>query len=162
MSASDPTDSQLRAMALLASLRTAVDVVVALAERQAGRDPSAQEAPEAVRPYLRAAHATLRSVVGRLQVRLAVPPVEEAALVQAFEDRMLLARAAREGHVVHQRLLSLYPEVSETLVERARAVQAEAARLAAAPEEGFEEALAAWVESASAFLEELAWAVASG
>lgn len=155
----DPSHTQLHAMALLASLRTAVDVCHALAERRAGRDPSDQEPPAPVRVYLREAHDELAVVAARLRSSLAFERTPEAALVQAFEDRMLLAQAARELHVVHQRLLSLYPEVTEELVEHARRVQAEAARLAASDEDGFRLALTTWVEGAAAFLEALAEAL---
>jgi erythromycin esterase-like protein len=156
------SDAQLRAMALLASLRTAADVCAALAARRAGHDPSEQEPLEAAHRFLRDGRRELLAVVGRLRVSLVIRRPEEAALVQAFEDRMLLARAARESHVVHQRLLSLYPAVPEGLVEQARQVQAEAARLATDDGEGFDEALTAWVEAAAAFLEALSDAVPEG
>jgi hypothetical protein len=147
----------LNAMALLASLRTAVDVCHALAERRAGRDPSEQEAPAAARRYLREARRELAALAAGLRAGLAVERAPEAVLVGAFEDRMRLVRAARELHVVHQRLLSLYPAVDEATVEAARRVQAEAARLATADEDGaFPYALAAWVEAAAVFLDALA------
>ena len=60
-------------------------------------------------------------------------------------------RAARLLHLVHQRLLSLYPAVSETLVEEVRLLSAEAARLLEG--DAGAEPLAAFVERALLFLE---------
>jgi hypothetical protein len=159
MEANNRTGAQLQAMSLIATLRAAAEVAHALAERRAGRDPSEQEAEAPARAYLLAASSDLRTVVNRLRMALAVERDPEAALVQAFEDRMLLARAARELHLVHQRLLSLYPAVEGRLAEDARRMQAEAARLVATDEEHFAPALEAWTEAASAFLEALAKAV---
>jgi hypothetical protein len=157
----DSPSRTLHAMALLASLRTAVDLCDALAARRGGRDPSDQEAPEAARRYLREARPELASLAAGLRAGLAVERAPEAELVGAFEDRMRLARAARELHVVHQRLLSLYPDVDAGLVERARRIQAEAARLATSDEDGaFPYALSAWVEATTVFLDALAEASA--
>ena len=68
----------------------------------------------------------------------------------------MLARLARELHVVHQRLLSLYPEVSETIVEEARLRQQEAERLAVAAGSGFRAVLGRWLDRTAGFLEALA------
>src|SRR5690554_4310968 len=125
----DSNASQLRAFALLSTLRTASEVRHAMAERRAGRDPSGQEEGQPVRAYLRAALPSLRGLLSRLRISLVVERDERVALVQAFEDRLTLARLARELHVVHQRLLSLYPDIPEQLVEEARLRQQEAERL---------------------------------
>ncbi|MEM9998369.1 MAG: hypothetical protein AAF809_11760 [Bacteroidota bacterium] len=130
----------LRAMALIASLRTAAVVREAIADRLAGRDPSEQEAARTARNDLAALARDLADDVKRLRVRLATLAADDdldarAALVQAFEDRLLMNRLGRELHVVHQKLLSLYAPsteegVPEAMVELAREVQADAARLA--------------------------------
>ncbi|MEP0547156.1 MAG: hypothetical protein ABJF88_09495 [Rhodothermales bacterium] len=152
----DSNTQQLHVMALLSTLRTASEVRHAMAERRAGRDPSGQEDVQPVRDYLREALPTLRSLVSRLRVSLAVERDERAAFVQAFEDRLTLARLARELHVVHQRLLSLYPDVPPALVEEARLRQQEAARLAVASGSGFDRVLTHWLDRTSTFLEAMA------
>lgn len=151
----DSTNHPLHVMALLSTLRTAAEVRHAMAERRAGRDPSEQEEEQPVRAYLETTLPTLRSLVSRLRVSLVVERGEGAAFVQAFEDRMILSRLARELHVVHQRLLSLYPAVPLVLVEEARLRQQEAARLAVASGGGFERVLTQWLDRASTFFEAL-------
>ena len=151
--------SQLRAFALLATLRTASDVRHALAERRAGRDPSEQEDAPSVHAYLAAVLPELQGLVTRLRLSLVVVPDERVALVRAFEDRMVLQKLARELHVVHQRLLSLYPDVPEALLEAARLRQQEAERLAGAAGGAFGDVLAGWLDRAAAFFEGLAKAL---
>lgn len=146
-------------MALLSTLRTASEVRHAMAERRAGRDPSGQERGQPVRAYLQAALPTLRGLLSRLRVSLVVERDERAAFVQAFEDRLALARLARELHVVHQRLLSLYPAVPEALVEEARLRQQEAERLAVAAGSGFSRMLTLWIGRTERFCEGLAKAL---
>lgn len=145
----DSVLSQLQAMAMLATLRTAAELRHALDERRAGRDPSDQEAAASAQRHLAEARAELRALLVRLRVSLLLVERDEAtALAQAFEDRMLLARAERLAHGIHQRLLSLYPAAEPDVIEAARTVRDEAARLAVSDEDDFPEALAAWVEAA--------------
>lgn len=151
--------AQLRAFALLATLRTANDVRHALAERRAGRDPSEQEDAPGVRAYLGAVLPELRGLVSRLRLSLVVVPDERVALVRAFEDRMMLQNLARDLHVVHQRLLSLYPDVPEDLVELARRQQVEAERLAGTSGDFFAPVLTAWLDRSVALFEGLAKAL---
>lgn len=153
--------AQLRAFALLATLRTANEVRYALAERRAGRDPSEQEGAPGVRAYLAGVLPELRGLVARLRLSLIVAPEERVALVRAFEDRMALSRLARELHVVHQRLLSLYPGVPEGLVELARRQQAEAERLAGTSGDAFAPVLTAWLDRSDDLFEGLAKALAA-
>ncbi len=114
-----------QAMALFSTLATAADVSHALRERRAGRDPSGQEAETVVRPYLSRAAAELQVLLmqlqaGRLQAERAAEEGYVAALVRRYHELMALRRAERKLHVVHQRLLSLYPAVDEALLEEAR------------------------------------------
>ena len=114
----------LRTMALFATLSTATEVLHAFAERRAGRDPSAQEPVRVVRPYLWTTSRELDRMAMQLQGALAhaehSPEARIAALLRRFESLITLRRIARLLNVVHQRLLSLYPEVSEDCVEQAR------------------------------------------
>jgi hypothetical protein len=122
------------AMALVAAARAAFHTARSIAERRAGRDPSAQEPEAQVRDDLAALADALGAQTVRLRVRAAVgtPASKAAALAQAFEDRLLLDDVARTLRTVHQKLLSLYPAVDETLVEDARQVGAEVGALAGA------------------------------
>lgn len=142
-------------MALLASLRTAAELCQTLSLRRRGYDPSDEQDPLHARDELRAATSELREILVQLRLSLSVKHGEGVELVRAFEDRMLLARAARALHVVHQHLLSLYPAVDADLAEQARIIQAEAARLAGAGESGFTEAAEIWSDRTQPFIEDL-------
>jgi hypothetical protein len=152
--ADDSSPGALGALVLLSTLRTAVEVRFAMAERQAGRDPSEQEDAPSVEAYLRDVVPELGSLVTRLRLSLVVDRTDGAELA-GFEDRLALARLARELHVVHQRLLSLYPAVPEAIIEEARLRQREAERLAAASGGGFDRALERWLDRASGLFEGL-------
>ena len=75
---------------------------------------------------------------------------------------MTLNRMARRLHVVHQRLLSLYPDVSDALVEEARCVQADAEALLEEDAERFPEALGPFLARAFAFTTRMERELADG
>lgn len=131
----------LQSMTLLATLQTAMDVREAVEGRRAGRDPSGQEPPEVTRPYLRVAEQELRELHLQLLAGhlLALRADEEslAASVRRFDLLMKLRRTERLLHGTHQRLLSLYPEVPEALVEAARTTHSVCAALLEAEEDTF-------------------------
>lgn len=112
----------LYTFALAAALRTALGVSRGIAARRAGHDPSEEEPEAPVRLYLREAAGRMTSLVLRLRLHAAsgAPADPHAALVRAFEGRIALADVAEELRVAHQKLLSLYPAVPETLVEAVR------------------------------------------
>lgn len=114
----------LQSMTLLATLQTAMDVREAVEGRRAGCDPSGQEPPEITRPYLRVAGQKLQELhLQLLAGRLLALQADEASLaasVRRFDLLMKLRRVERLLHGMHQRLLSLYPEVPEEVVEEAR------------------------------------------
>lgn len=118
-------------MTLLSTLSAAAEVRQASLERRAGHDPSTQEAAGFVRHYLLQALPELEELLMRLRlVQAYVRYREEAqpvALLRRFDALMTLRRTTRLLEVVHQRLLSLYPDVAEDLVEEARSLT-EAAR----------------------------------
>lgn len=114
----------LQSMTLLATLQTAMDVREAVEGRRAGSDPSGQEPPEVTRPYLRVAGQELQELhlqllAGRL-LALRADEASLAASVRRFDLLMKLRRVERLLHGAHQRLLSLYPEAPEEVVEEAR------------------------------------------
>ena len=142
-----------QSMALLSALATASAVWQSARERRAGHDPSDQEPEAFVRPFLLAAAAELEPILLRLQASLMHVRMHDephlAVLVRRFDDLMTLTRAARLLNRIHQRLLSLYPDVDEALVEAARRLTAESSallddevlyadRLAAFVDDGFE------------------------
>ena len=111
-----------QAMVLFSTLSTAADVWHAAQERRAGRDPSEQEAAAVVAPYLHEAAGTVQAGLMQLQASRLAGGEEKyvAGLVRRYNELMTLRRVEQELHVIHQRLLSLYPAVSENLVEGAR------------------------------------------
>ena len=123
------------ALTLFSTLTTAADVWHSVSERQAGHDPTTQEGDAFVRPYLRTARQTLLEVLLELHASLAhahtttSADAPSARLVRHGGELMLLQRAARLLQPIHQRLLSLYPAVPESLVEEARALHTTAGQL---------------------------------
>jgi hypothetical protein len=142
-------------LALVASLRAAVSAARAVAERRAGRDPSDEQPAAEARAGLAAAVGRLQAGLVRLRVRLAVgaPAEAPAALVQAFEDRLLAADLARDLHRAHQHLLSLFPAVEAGVVEAVRLAHAAADRLAETDD--FEPAAAPFAADLRALLDAL-------
>lgn len=116
----------LESMSLLATLSTATALRDAVSERRAGRDPSAQEPPDVAAAHLRSAGDELMDLGMQLMLgRVHLAHQEEvplAAAVRHFDLLIKLRRTERLLHALHQRLLSLYPSVSESLVEEARVV----------------------------------------
>ena len=150
----------LQSMTLLATLSTAEDVRSSIDERRAGCDPSAQESQPIATSYLRSAADDLQALLMQLllsHVNLRYDHDAELALaVRHFDERMKLRRIVRLLQGMHQRLLSLYPGVSEQLVEEARTVHRDAEALLDSDVEAFVEelgpvlerglSLAAWTE----------------
>ena len=115
----------LESMTLLATLSTAEDVREAVAERRAGRDPSAQAPPDVATARLHEAGDSLMDLLMQLvlgQVPRRTDEQDLAHAVRHFDLLMKLRRAERLTKTMHQHLLSLYPDVSEALVEEARRV----------------------------------------
>jgi sulfite reductase beta subunit-like hemoprotein len=117
----------LQSMTLLATLSTAEELRESMAERRAGRDPSAQAPTDLATARLHEAGDTLMDLL--MQLVLGQVPREDdeqlARAVRHFDLLMKLRRAERLVTTMHQHLLSLYPEVSEALVEEARHVHGE-------------------------------------
>ena len=160
---SDPGASResavLRSVVMLSTLTTAGELWRAVRERRAGRDPSAQEADGVVRAWVPGARRELQEMAMRLRASLSYTRYHEQehveALVRRFDDLLTLRRLAGLLHTLHQRLLSLYPAVSEALAEDARLLQAESAALLDAEDDAFAGALPALLDRLQAFLEAL-------
>ena len=118
----------LQSMTLLATLSTAEELRESMTDRHAGRDPAAQSPPDLARARLRETRQALMDllmqlVLGRVPDRDADEDLAHA--VRHFDLLMKLRRAERLVSTMHQHLLSLYPDVSEELVEEARHVRGE-------------------------------------
>ncbi len=138
MNESSPTEEPdpaavLESMTLLATLSTAASVRKSVAERRAGYDPSAQEPADRAAIRLRSTGRMLMDLL--MQVALSRVPLAQgengqlSRAVRHFDLLLKLRRAERLVQAMHQHLLSLYPEVSEALVEEARITRDEIARL---------------------------------
>jgi hypothetical protein len=124
----DRDDNALEhSMALMSAMSTAADLVAGMAERRNGIDPTAQEAPDVARPYLRAAAEELGDQLAALRAGRALVVDDDASrmigLARRVNEMLLLNRIVRLFHSIHQRLLSLYPAVPDELVEQARILE---------------------------------------
>lgn len=119
----------LESMTLLATLSTAADVCEGMAERRMGHDPSAQEPSGRAAAHVQRAGRELMDLLMQLALsRIPLARRGEAPLsnaVRHFDVFMKLRRVERRTKEMHQRLLSLYPQVSESLVEEARILRSE-------------------------------------
>lgn len=147
------------AMTLFTSLTTAAEVWAAVAARRQGRDPSGQEARETARAFLREARGELLALLVRLSASLSQSErgreTHLATLVRRGSDLMLLQRAERLLHGMHQRLMSLYPEVPEEMVEEARRLRQEADELLDPENDAPGLALHHFTQQASIFCDEV-------
>lgn len=116
----------LESMTLLATLSAAEEVRSGVHERRAGRDPAAQAPSALATARLHEARETLMDLLMQLVLgRVPLERNEEGDLAHAvrhFDLLMKLRRAERLVKTMHQHLLSLYPDVSEAVVEEARHV----------------------------------------
>jgi hypothetical protein len=114
----------LESMTLLATLSTAATVGESVAQRRAGRDPSAQEPADRAAARLQNTGDTLMDLL--MEMALSRVPLEQRDeeplphAVRHFDLLLKMRRAERLTQTAHQHLLSLYPDVSEELVEEAR------------------------------------------
>lgn len=145
----------LRSMVLLSTLSTAAEVWYAAKERREGYDPVAQEEAAIVAPWLFAARRELQERTMRLRASLVYARYHEedhtARLVRRFDDLMTLGRIGRLLHLMHQRLLSLYPDVSEALVEEVRLLEKTCSDLAGADDEDYYTLLGPFLEQVLLF-----------
>ena len=117
----------MRSMVLMSTLATAADVMQAMRERRQGRDPSEQEPAHAAGAFLRQAIRELQDALISLRATLVAADVADAPYSVTATRRLnvilMLHSLSRLLHGIHQRLLSLYPEVTEDLVEETRSLE---------------------------------------
>lgn len=149
----------LQAMVLFSTLTTASEVWHAARERRAGRDPSEQEVITQVRGYLKAGIGELQALLLQLRASLIAGVTEEAPpvsrFVRRFNDLMTLRQVSGLLQVIHQRLLSLYPDVSETLLEEARVLYQDSGLLLDVDEALFGTTVEPFAEQAMVFATKL-------
>lgn len=121
--------------ALVSAASAAVRVLKAVRDRRDGRDPSDQEAASDAADALNASVRELEALLIPVFVSSAVSADDSQSnqgvrLVRHFDRLHRAWEAASLLHRIHQRLLSLYPAVPETLVEEARVLQQDAAAAA--------------------------------
>jgi hypothetical protein len=131
-------------MMLLSVLSTAADVGGAIDRRRAGQDPRAQEGSIYVRSYL--SDAVDRLDKGFIGLFIQQVGRFEHEAVRHMDQLLLIRRLTRELHLVHQRLLSLYPRVSEEVIEEVRILERRCERLGARSPERFVEDLPSIVD----------------
>jgi len=116
--------SVLRSMVLFSTLTIASDIWNRIKERKDGRDPSTCEQPEIVIPFLSESAAVLQEMIFQLRLKLIHSSDGDseyiARLVHRFDGLMTLHRMVRLLQIMHQRLMSLYPDIEIELVEEAR------------------------------------------
>lgn len=121
-----------RSMALLSTLSTAVDVIRAMRERRLGRDPSEQQDSDVVLLSLASELELLAEHVMALRASLVAREGEargRVILVRHMNDLILIGNLSRGLHRVHQLLMSLYPDVTEDVIEEARRLHSESGAL---------------------------------
>lgn len=125
-----PTDQNklesalFRIMTLLATLSAATEVKFRIEERKAGRDASEQEDEDFALSYLVEAEDELRTSLVNLRAGFileddtSADPIAKS--VRRFSELSRLHGMCSLLQRMHQRMLSLYPQISEELVEEAR------------------------------------------
>lgn len=123
----------VRSAVLISTLSAAMDVVRGMADRRRGIDPASQEEPGVARAFLQKTAEELAGHMIALRtgsvVRHAPSGEGSVVLARRMNELMLLKQTAQLLHLMHQRLMSLYPEVGEDLIEEARLLETTCAAL---------------------------------
>ncbi len=129
--------------ALLSTLSVAAEWMSAYQARRDGRDPSEQQPHGIAQEAGQTAGADLADLSMRLVASLTLEQeTGAAALLRRLDQMLVLRRMGALLTALHQHLLSLYPAVSESVVENARETLRARALLAAQDGKAFHEAAA--------------------
>lgn len=146
-------------MTLLATLRAAAEVKLSISERKAGHDPSAQESNAVASAYLEEAGGEIRTALLQLRTSIVIAQQEPhdavSTSIRRFNDLNQIHRLSHLLHRTHQRLLSLYPLISEDLAEEARIVAFQCDALAEVEETGYFDEIETFIEQALHFMTRL-------
>ena len=145
----------LSSLALISTLSAAVEVHRGVLARRSGQDPSAQEAAATARAHLQTDAAALRLLLVRLRVNLVCEDEAAPGAARRLSEGLLLARGGRLLQRMHQRLLSVYPDVEPALVEAARVLKGRADAIPHLDPGAFEDALRGFVADGLRFLDAL-------
>lgn len=142
-------------MTLLATLSAATEVKYRLEERKAGRDASTQEDKDFAISFLTEAEDELRASLVNLRSGFILYGSDSedvvATSVRRFSDLSRLRSMCSLLQHMHQRMLSLYPSISEELVEEARLLVSECESLLEQEEGSFKIGAPLFVERALLF-----------
>ncbi len=160
---SQPTDEDLldlslfRIMTLIASVNAAMNVKQSVLDRRAGQDPTDQEDDHVVRPFLLSAQDEMRGILVHLRASLIFSQHEEGQAIERnvrrFSDLTRLHKLSHTLHRVHQRLLSLFPQISEELIEEARILHARSQELIEVEDINFVPDVTSFIDRALPFCE---------
>lgn len=149
----------LRTMTLLATLRAAADVKLTMKERKAGLDPSEQESDAIASAYLEEAGDEIRTSLLQLRTSIVIAQQESddpvTVSVRRFNDLNQIHRLSHLLHRIHQRLLSLYPRISEELAEDARIVALQSDALLEVEEADYFDHIETFIKRALQFITRL-------
>lgn len=145
----------VRSMSLLSTLSSALEVARAIRERREGRDPSDQQTADLVLPRLEDNADELEARLVAIRTSLIAGEQGDTtggvALVRHMNLLLLLTSVSRGLHLMHQRLMSLYPAVTEDLVEDSRHLSRASSELVDREKDVFVAALP-FVQEVEAFL----------
>ena len=146
-------------MTLLATLSAATEVKYRIEERKAGRDASAQEDEAFAASYLQEAEDELRTSLVNLRAGFILHEYESsdttATSIRRFSDLSQLHSMTSHLQRMHQRMLSLYPHISEELVEEARMLVATCESLLELEEDQYKTRAPLFVQRALQFCDNL-------
>lgn len=146
-------------MTLLATLSAATEVKYRLDERKAGRDASTQEDEAFATSFLTEAEDELRASLVSLRSGFILYDSDSddiiSTSVRRFSDLSRLRTMCSLLQYMHQRMLSLYPSISEELVEEGRLLISECELLLEQEEAPFKKRAPLFVERALRFCDSL-------
>jgi len=119
------TALQAEALALLATLSTVGELALSFALQQEGRDPAGQEPERSVRQGIREDLASLHEMMlrGYALQHLQDGEADAMAFARHLDRLFVMRRISRLMHRLHQRLMSLYPACSESVLEQVRVLE---------------------------------------
>ena len=146
-------------MTLLATLSAATEVKYRIEERKAGRDASAQEDEEFATSFLLEAEDELRTSLVNLRAGFILYEYDSddaiSTSIRRFSDLSQLHSMCSHLQRMHQRMLSLYPNMPEDLIEEARKLIASCESLLELDEEQYKKGAPAFAQRALQFCDSL-------
>ena len=146
-------------MTLLATLSAATEVKYRIEERKAGRDASTQEDEEFATSFLFEAEDELRTSLVNLRAGFILYEYDAedavSTSIRRFSDLSQIQSMCGHLQRMHQRMLSLYPNIPEDLVEEARKLIASCESLIELDEDQYKKGAPLFVQRALQFCDHL-------